>query len=167
MSENAGAMILGAGPHKVLVLHGWFGHARAWGPLLDSLDTERFTYAFMDYRGYGARKDQTGAYTMDEIAADAIHLVDALGWGRFSVVGHSMGGMAALRVAVEAPQRVDRVLGINAVPPSGYPFNDEGWGFFSQATGSADVRYAILDLTTGKRLTPVFLHKLTAGSWAS
>lgn len=164
MSERSGGVVVGSGPVKVLALHGWFGHARAWGPLVESLDTDRFSYAFLDYRGYGHRQDVAGAYTMDEIAADALTLADALGWAQFAVVGHSMGGMAALRVAVEAPERVTKVLGLNAVPPSGYPFNDEGWAFFSQAADSEEVRFNILDLTTGRRLTPVFLRRLTAGS---
>lgn len=166
MARSAGGVVVGSGPNKVLALHGWFGHAHAWGPLVEWLDTDRFSYAFMDYRGYGARMGIAGQFTMDEIAADALTLATALGWERFAVVGHSMGGMAALRVAVEAPERVLKVLGINAVPPSGYPFNDEGWGFFSQAAGSEEVRRQILDLTTGRRLTPTFIRWLAAGSLA-
>lgn len=158
--------LIGSGSRRVLALHGWFGHAGAWGPLVEAIDTERFSYAFMDYRGYGRSTGLTGAYTMDEIAADALALADHLGWDSFSVIGHSMGGMAALRVLAEAPGRVERVVGINAVPASGYPFDEAGWGFFSSAAGSADVRYAILDLTTGKRLTPVFLQKVLASSLA-
>ncbi|MDP3085608.1 MAG: alpha/beta fold hydrolase, partial [Rubrivivax sp.] len=86
---------IGHGAHKVLVLHGWFGDHGVWAPTFALLDGERFEYVFMDYRGYGASRTVPGAYTMDEIAADALALADQLGWQRFSVVGHSMGGMAA------------------------------------------------------------------------
>lgn len=157
-------VVVGSGERKVLCLNGWFGHARAWGPFVDALDRDTYTYAFVDYRGYGGSKGLQGEYSMDEIAADALGVADRLGWSTFSVVGHSMGGQAALRVAVAAPSRVERVLGITPVPPSGYPFDEAGWGFFSAAAASGDVRYAILDLTTGKRLTPTFIKALLAGS---
>jgi hypothetical protein len=42
---------VGNGPRRVLALHGWFGSARGWGGLPELIDTERFSYAFLDYRG--------------------------------------------------------------------------------------------------------------------
>ncbi len=49
----------------------------------------------MDLRGYGGRKQVSGEFTIEEAAADAITLADELGWDRFSVIGHSMGGKVA------------------------------------------------------------------------
>jgi pimeloyl-ACP methyl ester carboxylesterase len=162
-----GTDVVGGGARRVIALHGWFGHAGAWGPLVDAIDPARYSYAFMDYRGYGRSKAVSGRFTVDEIAGDALALADRLGWERFSVVGHSMGGMAALRTLVEAPERVERVVGINPIPASGYPFDEAGWAFFSQAADSAEVRHAILDLTTGRRLSPYFIGRLTASSLES
>src|SRR4051812_32596183 len=50
---NNAVILIGEGAHKVLALHGWFGSAEGWGPFVDVLDRERFTWAFMDARGYG------------------------------------------------------------------------------------------------------------------
>jgi len=150
------AVIVGAGPRRVLALHGWFGAARGWGWLPDLVDTGRFTYAFLDYRGYGDRKDTTGQYTIAEIATDALALADTLGWDRFSVLGHSMGGSAAQRVLADAPERVERLAGISPVPASGVPFDERGWALFDGAAAAPGNRRAILDLTTGNR---------NAGSW--
>lgn len=75
--------LIGTGDHKVLVLHDWFGTSAGWGPFLDYLDGATFSYAFLDYRGYGDRKDATGTYTLAEIADDALALADELGWERF------------------------------------------------------------------------------------
>jgi pimeloyl-ACP methyl ester carboxylesterase len=50
-----GHMSVGHGPRRVIALHGWFGSAHGWGWLPDLIDGDRFTYAFMDYRGYGGR----------------------------------------------------------------------------------------------------------------
>ena len=59
---------VGHGPHHVFVLHGWFGSADGWGLFPSYLDGERFTYHFTDNRGYGARMDQRGDYSLDEVA---------------------------------------------------------------------------------------------------
>jgi pimeloyl-ACP methyl ester carboxylesterase len=67
------------------------------------VDRERFSYAFMDCRGYGDSRDVDGQHTMAEWALDAVTLADELGWSRFSLLGHSMGGMAVQRVLLEDP----------------------------------------------------------------
>ena len=158
------AHLVGQGPRKVIVLNGWFGHAGGWGALTPHLDTSAFTYAFMDYRGYGSRKGSGGPYTMAQISADALALADSLGWSQFALVGHSMGGQAIQHVLADAPERVQALVGITPVPAGGYPFDDKGWGFFSAAAGDAGVRRAIIDLTTGNRLTGVWLDAMTKSS---
>ncbi|HDU8583015.1 TPA: alpha/beta hydrolase [Morganella morganii] len=85
---------VGNGPHSVLVLHGWFGDAHSFEEIEPWLNTRAFSYVFMDYRGYGGMQAVHGAYTIDEIASDALALADALGIHEFSLIGHSMGGMA-------------------------------------------------------------------------
>ena len=166
MSSLHPPKIHGHGPNKVLALHGWFGHAGAWGPLVDAIDPDRFTYAFVDYRGYGQNKGIAGAHTVDEIAQDAIAAAHALGWERYAVVGHSMGGMFAQKVAALDPSRVSAIVGLCAVPASGYPFDEGSWAFFDSAAHSPEARAAILDLTTGKRLSPYFIQALRDSSLA-
>ena len=64
-------------------------------------------------------REARGAYTMDEIAADALALADALGYPAFSLIGHSMGGMASERIATLAPERVLSMLAVAPVPCGG------------------------------------------------
>lgn len=97
--------IVGAGPHKVVVLPGWFGDAHAFAPMEGALTGADFTYAFVDCRGYGGMMNVAGDYTMDEIAGDVLALADSLGFRQFSLIGHSMGGMAIQRVLTRAPDR--------------------------------------------------------------
>ena len=158
------AQIVGSGPNKVICLNGWFGHARGWGPLMHSLDTQHFNYAFMDYRGYGARKGSGGPYTIAQIGHDVLALADHLGWQRFSLVGHSMGGLGIQQVLADAPARVQALVGITPVPASGVPFDDAGWAFFSSAARDAAARKGIIDLTTGNRLTGVWLDAMVKSS---
>ncbi|MEA2322382.1 MAG: hypothetical protein QOD81_2232 [Solirubrobacteraceae bacterium] len=157
----------GEGEHGVLVLHGWFGDAASWGPWLRHLDGARFTYAFVDYRGYGARRGEAGEHSMAEIADDALRAADDLGWERFSLLGHSMGGMAMQRVLADAPERVRRMVGVSPVPAGGVPFDDDSWALFSGAADRPENRRAIIDFTTGNRHSRVWLDAMVDHSLAA
>lgn len=160
------AHVVGTGPRHVIALNGWFGHAQGWGPFVQSLNTEAFTYAFMDQRGYGKRKGSGGPYTFAQIALDALALADKLGWKTFALMGHSMGGGAIQMVLADAPDRVQALVGITPVPASGVPFDDAGWTFFSSAAKDVGARREILNITTGSRLTGIWLDALVQSSLA-
>jgi pimeloyl-ACP methyl ester carboxylesterase len=159
--------VLGTGPSRVIALNGWFGSARGWGPFTQYLDREAFSYAFMDYRGYGADRGVTGSYSVAEIAADAVNLADELGWATFSLVGHSMGGIVVERVATDVPERVERIAGISPVPASGIAFDDASWALFDGAADRPENRRAIIDFTTGSRLSDVWLDEMVRYSLES
>ena len=146
--------VVGAGDHRVIVLHGWFGDHQVWKPAYPFLDTQTFTYAFFDYRGYGASRHVTGSQDMQEMAHDAVALADHLGWSRFSVVGHSMGGMAAQRVAMDAPDRVRTVVGVTPVPATGAPLPAEILQVFEAAAHNDDAARGVIENSLGQRLTP-------------
>src|ERR1700739_803654 len=135
---------VGSGPIKVVVIHGWFWDHRVYTRIFDALDTERNTYAFIDIRGYGNSRDIAGAYTMGEIAGDAIAVADKLGWRDFHVVGHSIGGKGAQKMAMDAGARVQSVVAITPVPATALPFDDSVFEFFSAACEKDDVALAIL-----------------------
>ena len=80
---------VGTGPHTVFVLHGWFGSADGWGDFPAYLDGEAFTWVFTDNRGYGARRDEEGDFSLDEVADDILALADELGVDTFSIIGQS------------------------------------------------------------------------------
>jgi pimeloyl-ACP methyl ester carboxylesterase len=155
---------LGSGAHHVLAVHGWFGSARGWGSLPEFLDGSRYTYAFMDLRGYGDRKQVSGQFTMEEAAADALTLADELGWDRFSVIGHSMGGKIGHRVLLRAPGRVRALVGVNPVPAAGMPMDEHTWGLFHGAVDEPGNRAAIIDFTTGGKLTKSFVDRVVRHS---
>jgi pimeloyl-ACP methyl ester carboxylesterase len=159
--------VIGRGPTKVIALHGWFGSATGWGMLPQLIDQDAYTYAFLDYRGYGARLNETGDYSIPEIAADARRLADELGWERFAVLGHSMGGSAAQRVFADVPDRVTALIGISPVPASGVPFDDDSWALFDGAARDDGNRYAIIDFTTGNRQSKTWIDQMVAFSVAS
>jgi pimeloyl-ACP methyl ester carboxylesterase len=155
---------VGSGDHRVLALHGWFGSAQGWGSLPDYVDTSAYTWAFVDLRGYGDRQAEPGDYTMREAAADAIAIASDLGWGTYSLVGHSMSGQAIQHVLLQAPSSVRRLVALNPVPAVATPFDDDGWALFSGAAHNPGNRAAIINFTTGGRLTPAFINSLVQHS---
>ena len=155
---------VGSGDHHVLAIHGWFCSARGWGSLPEFLDGAAYTYVFMDLRGYGDRKEVAGEFTVDEVAADALAVADDLGWDRFSLLGHSMGAKFAHRVLLQAPDRVRKLVGLNPVPAGAAPFDADGWALFSGAPADPRKRAAIIDFTTGNKLTKTFINQVVKHS---
>jgi esterase len=152
----------GEGAHRVIALHGWFGDQTTYAPMYEALTAREFTYVCPAYRGYGASKHLTGRYSIGEISADVIALADTLGFETFSLIGHSMGGMAVQRVLADAPKRVRRIVAITPVPASGMPFDAPTTELFESAVDDADNARAIVDFSTGKRLSQTWVSRIAA-----
>jgi pimeloyl-ACP methyl ester carboxylesterase len=151
---------IGNGPIKVLVIHGWFWDHRVFTPIFDCLDTVKYTHAFLDIRGYGNSRKLSGEYTIAEVAADAVALADRLGWPEFHVVGHSMGGKAAQKVAMDAGLRVRSVVAVTPVPASALPFDDAVFGFFAAACEQDDVALTLIGDSVGNRAPKAWLEAM-------
>ncbi len=81
--------------------------------VFDSALTKHFTVAAADPRGLGRSAIPEGSWSMQDYAADAISLMDALGWSTAFVLGESFGAMVAMELALMAPDRVAK-LGLAA-----------------------------------------------------
>ncbi|MGA5821985.1 alpha/beta fold hydrolase [Kitasatospora sp. NPDC094028] len=156
--------LIGHGPHHVLVVHGWFADRAAYDRLLPDLDLDAFSYAFVDLRGYGEARDLPGRHTTAEAGADLVATADALGWDRFSLIGHSMGGCIIQRALAAAPERVRRLIGIAPVPASGIPFPPEQWELFASAGDLPESRSAIIDFTTSGVHPRAWVRRMTEQS---
>jgi pimeloyl-ACP methyl ester carboxylesterase len=159
-----GHVIYGQGPVRAVVLHGWFGDGRVFETMLPALDPDVFSLAFMDYRGYGASRHLPGPFNVDTIALDAEALVTQLGWQQFAVVGHSMGGKAALRLAANLGSRVTRILALTPVWAGAAPFDAQTLSLFRGAARDVNLRMTILNHSTGGRLPSVWLRAMAAQS---
>lgn len=147
---------IGNGSKKVIALHGWFGDHRAYASLFDHLDTASFTYAFADIRGYGNSRNVDGDYTIGEIASDALALADTLDWTQFHVIGHSMAGKAAQKMAIDGGSRIKSVVGVTPVPAIALPFDDDTFNFFVSACDNDEAALGIIGESTGRRLSKVW-----------
>lgn len=124
----------GSGDIRVLVLHGWALDSAVWATTRLETDLDRFTYAYVDFPGYGPNRSAAGtpAVGIDGMAAAGLAAADVLGWETFEVLGHSMGGATALRVATMAPDRVNSVVALTPVSAFGTPFDEATYeGFVS------------------------------------
>ena len=100
-----------AGPSDapVVVLIGSLGSTHAmWDPQVPVL-SQRFRVVRYDARGHGRSPVPPGPYALDDLVDDVVALLDRLGVARAHVVGLSLGGMTAMRLAVREPARVDRL----------------------------------------------------------
>jgi pimeloyl-ACP methyl ester carboxylesterase len=156
--------VIGGGPAKVVAIHGWFADHRAYAPMFDILDTERFSYAFFDMRGYGNSRDVTGGFTIAEVAQDAIAVADKLGWDEFHIVGHSMGGKAAQKVAIDGGNRIRSTIAITPVPAPAMPVDEATFGFFSAVCDDDDTALALIGGSVGDRLSKIWLKRLLQGA---
>lgn len=155
---------IGNGPVKVVAIHGWFSDHRAYAPMFDMLDTEKFSYAFLDMRGYGHSRDIEGEFTIAEAAQDAIALADSLGWKKFHIVGHSMGGKAAQKVAIDGGNRIQSTVAITPVPAPAMPVDEATFGFFSSVCDNDETALALIGGSVGDRLSKVWLKNLLKGA---
>src|SRR5579859_1463239 len=155
---------LGYGPRKVIALHGWLSDSTVFDVMLRHVDQAQFEFALPDFRGYGASIEHSGRYDLAEIASDALAIADKNGWAQFHLIGHSMGGKAALRLALAQPQRVGRILAITPVSAHPAPFDAATRALFERAVHDVEARRRILDLTTGDRLPPQWSVRLAAAS---
>jgi haloacetate dehalogenase len=109
----------GAGP-AVLLLHGFPETHRCWHAVAPRL-AEEWTVVAPDLRGYGASRAPAAGphgegFTKREMAAELVALMAALGHERFALAGHDRGARVAYRLALDHPDRVERVAVVNIVP---------------------------------------------------
>ncbi|HEX3610304.1 MAG TPA: alpha/beta hydrolase [Sporichthyaceae bacterium] len=109
----------GAGP-PLLLLHGYPQTSAMWSRIAPAL-ARRYTVVAPDLRGYGASGKPPGSashieYAKRTMAADQVAVMGALGFEEFAVVGHDRGGRVGHRMALDHPERVQRLAVLDIVP---------------------------------------------------
>ena len=100
--------------HPVVLLHGYTDSSFSFSRALPLLDAAYHAFA-LDLRGHGDSERPAGGYRLDDFAADVVAFLDAKGLERATVVGHCMGSLVAQRVALDAPQRVERLVLVSSM----------------------------------------------------
>lgn len=99
----------------VLALHGWLDNAASFEPLAALLP--ELDLVLIDLPGHGLSEHLPAAasYGTPQAIAHVLGILDALGWQRCVLLGHSMGAAIASLVAAVAPQRVQALIAIEAL----------------------------------------------------
>lgn len=109
----------GSGP-ALLLLHGFPQTHLMWRDVAPRL-AQDFTVICADLRGYGQSSCPPSAadhapYAKRAMAGDLVGLMERLGFARFNVAGHDRGGRVAYRLALDHPERVDKLAVLDIVP---------------------------------------------------
>jgi pimeloyl-ACP methyl ester carboxylesterase len=118
------AVEAGAGAsRRVLLLHGFAGAKEDFAEWIDPLARAGWHAFAYDQRGNGhsGRPEGEAAFSLQILKDDLVGVVDQLGWGRFVLLGHSMGGMVAQLFALEFGDRLSGLIlmGTSHGPPTG------------------------------------------------
>jgi pimeloyl-ACP methyl ester carboxylesterase len=105
----------GQGPPVVLI-HGWNASTFSFRHTIPEL-ARHFRVVALDLLGYGySARPGRAAYSLTAQADLVRAVMDRLGIARAAVAGHSMGGAVAMRLALREPERVERLVLVDAVP---------------------------------------------------
>ena len=113
MTLRLAAAEYGAGP-AVAILHGLFGSGRNWATIAARLAARHRVIA-LDLRNHGA-SPWVEAMDYAAMAEDVSATLRALGHRRFALLGHSMGGKAAMLAALRRPEEVERLVVVDIAP---------------------------------------------------
>jgi pimeloyl-ACP methyl ester carboxylesterase len=102
----------------IIFLHGFPESHRTWRHQMAAL-SDRYYCIAPDQRGYAGsdKPAEVSDYAVPTLIADVFALADALGIGRFTLVGHDWGGAIAWAVALKDQDRVERLIQCNAAHP--------------------------------------------------
>lgn len=95
----------GIGGRPFVLVHGLSGSKDDFADVLEPLGTLGRTLA-LDQRGHGGTSNPGEGYSFEQLSADLAGFLDATGAGRCDLLGHSLGGMVALRLALAEPERL-------------------------------------------------------------
>jgi len=113
-----GHKIIGTGTKKIIFLHELMGNYKNYEAIFPYLDTEIFTFIFVDLRGYGLSKEIEGEYTCEEASFDVENLITILNLDEVIIVAHSMSTLIAQKIAL-LDTKVSKLILITPIPPTG------------------------------------------------
>ena len=148
----------------VLALHGWLDNAASFTHLAPRLSGCRVVALDLTGHGRSAHRSGDATYQIWDDLPEILGVLDALGWERFVLLGHSRGAIISTLLAAAYPERVTHLVLLDAVAPDGVPDRDfpgqlrRGLDDKRELLGRAGRRYADLDAAAASRerrgLTP-------------
>ncbi len=101
----------------VLALHGWLDNAMTFDLLAPQLQGLRIVAIDMAGHGHSGHLAPGAGYQLWDFALDALMATQQLGWEKFSLLGHSLGGIISVLIAGAVPERIERIALIDGLVP--------------------------------------------------
>jgi 3-oxoadipate enol-lactonase len=137
----------------VLLLGGSLGTTLdMWDPQVPELSATHRVIRF-EHRGHGGSPVPTGPYTIDELGADVLTMLDRLALPRVSYCGLSIGGMVGQWLAINAPERIDKLILLCTAP---YLPPATAWHERAAAVREAGTPEVVADAVLGRWFTPEY-----------
>ena len=116
MRAGLATMERGEGGHPLLLVHGFTGAAEDFEWHLDAFAAAGWHVVAPDLPGHGASHPIAFAFGFDEYAAEVLAVADELGWERFALLGHSMGGVVVQHLATRVGERLTALVLMDTSP---------------------------------------------------
>lgn len=129
--------LAGKGTEPLVCIHGVGSSLEAWEPIVELL-SDQYRILTLDLRGHGKSSLVRGFYDIDQMVAEVVGLASIVGFDQFNLVGFSLGGLIAQRLALTHPASIKRLMLLSTVTGR----NDEE---------RARVQARLLALQTGDR----------------
>lgn len=148
-----------ANGRSVVLLHGKNFCAATWEQTIRELTAKGYRVIAPDQIGFCASSKPRGyQFSFQQLAANTLTLLDRLQIEKVSVVAHSMGGMLGTRIALTAPQRVQRLVMVN-------PIGLEDWQALGVPYATIDALYQSESKTTFESIKAYQLKFYYDGQW--
>lgn len=120
----------------VILLHGWLGSWGLWQETMTHLGRHFRTYA-LDFWGFGESGKKRETFTVQDFVLMVEQFMEQLGIQQAPLVGHSMGGTVSLMMAIQFPQRVEKVVVV------GSPINGASLSFLLKLFGQPVIAHVV------------------------
>lgn len=101
----------------VIALHGWLDNAASFSRLAPLLNGVRIVALDLPGHGLSDHRPPGAGYNIWDYAYDILQTAEQFGWQRFSLLGHSLGGIVSVLLAGAMPERIERLALIDGVIP--------------------------------------------------
>jgi pimeloyl-ACP methyl ester carboxylesterase len=144
----------------VVLLHGWLGSWGCWLGTMEALSTRYRAYS-LDFWGFGESDKRRESYNISDFVALVDQFMERMGIQRAPVVGHSMGGTVALNLALDHPQRVEKVAVV------GSPVDGRSLNVFLKLAGYPWIAFLVWNSPSLLRLGIKLFAPWIAANWSA
>jgi len=143
----------------VVLLHGWLGSWGCWLGTMEALAPRHRAYA-LDFWGFGESDKRRESYEIADFVALVDQFMERMGIQHAPVIGHSMGGTVALNLALDRPQRVEKVAVV------GSPVDGRSLNFFLKLAGYPWIAFLVWNSPALLRLGIKIFAPWIAANWS-